>query len=133
MMQKKRRAFFPMVIFFILLNGFFVTGNGLLEKWGADQSVLILGNLLIFIVTMTSFFLSQKGLKSPNPNSFVRSVYGSFIMKFFVFAVAAFVYIQVSKASVNKIALFTCMGLYLVYTFMEVATLSKMLKKKADG
>ena len=132
-MQKKRRAFFPMVIFFILLNGFFVTGKGLLEKWGADQSVLILGNLLIFIVTMISFFLSQRGLKSPNPNAFVRSVYGSFIMKFFVFAVAAFVYIQVSKASVNKIALFTCMALYLVYTFMEVTTLSKMLKKKADG
>ncbi|MES1219289.1 MAG: hypothetical protein ABUT20_27535 [Bacteroidota bacterium] len=132
-MQKKRRPFLPVVIFFIILNGFFVTGKSLLEKWGLDQSVLILGNLLIFVVTVISFIMSQKGLKSANPNSFVRSVYGSFILKFFVFAIAAFVYIQIAKANVNKPSLFACMGLYLVYTFMEVSILTKMLKKKPDA
>ncbi|MCW3118794.1 MAG: hypothetical protein JWM28_2876 [Chitinophagaceae bacterium] len=123
----------PVLIFFILLNAFFVTGKSLLGKWGVDQSVLILGNLLIFVVTMISYFMCQRGLKSQNPNAFVRSVYGSFIVKFFIFAIAAFVYIQMAKANVNKTALFGCMGLYLVYTFMEVSILTKMLKRKADG
>jgi hypothetical protein len=133
MMQKRRRAFLPLVVFFILLNAFFVSGKSLLEKRGIDQSVLILGNSVIFVVTMISFFISQRGLKSANPNAFIRSVYGSFILKFFVFAIAAFIYIQMAKTSVNKPALFACMGFYLIYTFMEVSVLTKMLKKKADG
>jgi hypothetical protein len=133
MMQKKGRRFFPIVVFFIVLNAFFVTGRNMLERWGADQAVLILGNLLIFAVTMISFFLSRKGLRSPNPNAFVRSVYAGFIMKFFIFAIAAFVYIQLQKSNVNKPALFGCMGLYLVYTFMEVSALTKMLKEKANA
>ena len=132
-MQKKPRASFPLIIFFILLNAFFVSGKSLLAKWGADQSVLILGNLLIFIVTIISFFVALRGIKSKNPNAFVRSVYGSFILKFFIFAIAAFVYTQMARTNVNKTALFICMGLYLVYTFMEVSVLTKMLKRKADG
>ena len=132
-MQKRRRPFLPVLILFILLNGFFVTGKSFLEKWGVDQSVLIIGNLLLFIVTAISFFLTKRGLKSPNPHAFVRSVYSSFIMKFFVFAIAAFIYIQVTKSAVNKSALFTCMFLYLVYTFLEVSVLTKMLRKKADA
>jgi len=132
-MQKKPRASFPLIIFFILLNAFFVSGKNLLVKWGVDQSVLILGNLLIFAVTIISFFIALRGIKSKNPNAFVRSVYGSFILKFFIFAIAAFVYTQMAGTNVNKTALFICMGLYLVYTFMEVSVLTKMLKRKADG
>lgn len=128
-----KRPFFPISILFILLNAFFVTGKGLLEKWGVDQSVLILGNLLLFVVTASSFFISQKGLKSANPHAFVRSVYGSVMIKFFVFAIAAFIYIQSAKAAVNKSALFTCMALYLVYTFMEVSVLTKLLKSKKNA
>jgi len=132
-MQNKRRAFFPIAVFFLLLNAFFVIFKNALEKWGVDQSVLILGNLVLFVVTAISFFISQRGLKSANPHAFVRSVYSSVMLKFFVFAIAAFVYIQMTKAAVNKPALFTCMGLYLVYTFLEVSVLTKLLRKKANA
>ena len=132
-MQKKRRPFLSIVIVFIILNAFFITGKGLLDRWGIDQAVLIFGNLVIFIVTAVSFFISYKGLKNPNPHAFVRSVYSSFIIKFFVFAIAAFIYIQTAKDAVNKPALFICMGLYLVYTFLEVSVLTKLLRKKADA
>jgi hypothetical protein len=133
MMQNKRRAFFPIVILFILLNGFFLAGKSLLAKWGVDQSVLIMGNLILFIITTVSFFIALKGLKSTNPHAFVRSVYSSVMLKFFVFAIAAFVYIQSAKGAVNKPALFTCMGLYLVYTFSEVSVLTKLLRGKANA
>lgn len=132
-MQKTRRPFLTIVILFIALNAFFVTGKGILEKWSVDQAVLIAGNLLLFVVTAISFFISVRGLKNPNPHAFVRSVYGSVMIKFFVFAIAAFIYIQTAKAAVNKPALFICMGLYLVYTFLEVAVLTKLLRKKADA
>jgi ACR3 family arsenite efflux pump ArsB len=132
-MQNKRRAFFPIAVFFLLLNALIVVFKNLLEKWGMDQFVLIIGNLILFIATTISFFISIKGLKSSNPHAFVRSVYSSVMLKFFVFAIAAFIYIQVAKASVNKSALFTCMGLYLVYTFLEVSVLTKLLRNKANA
>jgi hypothetical protein len=132
-MQKNRRPFLPIVILFIVLNAFFVTGRGLLDKWSVDQAVLIAGNLLLFVVTVFSYFISARGLKNPNPHAFVRSVYSSVMIKFFVFAIVAFIYIQSAKAAVNKPALFICMGLYLVYTFLEVSVLTKLLRKKADA
>lgn len=132
-MQNTRRSFLPIAILFMLVNLFVITGKGLLQKWGVDLTVLVIGNLILFFVTSVSFAISYKGLKATNPHAFVRSVYGSVMIKFFVFAIAAFIYIQWAKAAVNKSALFVCMGLYLVYTFLEVSVLTKLLRKKADA
>ena len=132
-MRKTQRPFLSIIILFIVVNAFFVTGKGMLARWNVDQAVLIFGNLILFVITALSFFISVRGLKNPNPHAFVRSVYGSVMIKFFVFAIAAFVYIQTAKAAVNKPALIICMGLYLVYTFLEVSVLTKLLRKKADA
>jgi hypothetical protein len=55
------------------------------------------------------------------------------MIKFFVCLAVVFIYIASVKKELNKPALFTCMGLYLVYTIMEVGILMKLLKKKANG
>jgi hypothetical protein len=55
------------------------------------------------------------------------------MIKFFLIAIAAFVYIMVAKKNLNKPALITCMGLYLVYTFVEVSSLQKLLKQKKNA
>jgi hypothetical protein len=132
-MQSKFRAFLPVLFVFILLNAFFLMGSNLLNKWGADQSVLLVGNLLLFLITLLSFFIAQRGLKNPNPHAFTRAVFGSILIKLFVCIIAATVYIATYKSNLNKPALFGCMGLYLVYTFMEVSALTKMLRGKAHG
>jgi hypothetical protein len=131
--ENRRRPFLPAIILFIVLNGFFISGKSLLEKWGADQEVLIIGNLILFIVTLISYMLSIRGLKSDNPHAVVRSVYGSFMIKFFVCIIAAFAYIMSVKKNVNKPALFACMGLYLVYSFIEVSVLTKLSKQKKNA
>lgn len=123
----------PLIVLFVLLSGFFIAGKNMLIKWGADQDVLIWGNLLLFLVTLVSYLLSVKGLNAANPNAFVRSMYGSFMIKFFVIAIAAFIYIQVTGKAVNKPALFACLGLYLIYTFIEVSVLTKLLKEKKNA
>lgn len=123
----------PLLIVFIILNGLFITSKSLLTKWGFDQAVLLGGNLLVFAVVFISFLLLYKAIHSSNPQSFVRAMYGSFIVKFFLIAIAAFVYIQVTKKDVNKPALFTTMGLYLVYTFIEISMLMKLLKSKKNA
>ena len=130
MRQGKFKGFLPVVIFFIALNGFFISGKNMLQRWNTDRDVLIIGNLLLFLITLSSFLLAQRGLKNPNPYAFVRSIYASVMIKLFVCIIAAAVYIAMYKTNLNKPALFICMGLYLVYTFMEVAVLMKLLKLK---
>ena len=105
----------------------------MLENWDADQAVLLVGNLIVFATVFVSYFLLQKAIFSPNPQSFIRAMYGSFIIKFFLLALAAFVYIMVTKKEVNKPALFTCVGIYFIYTFIEIAALMKLLKEKKNA
>lgn len=130
--QSNIRSLRPMILVFILLNALFLTGRNWLVKKGFDPDVLIIGNLLLFIVLLLSFIISQRSLKSENPNAFVRAMYGSFIIKFFVLALAAFIYIIITKQSVNKPALIACMGLYIVYTVFEVSSLMRLLKQKKN-
>ncbi len=132
-MQSKLRAFLPVFLVFIILNVFFFTGNGLLNKWNADRDVLLVGNLILFVITFISFFIAQRGLKNPNPHAFTRAVFGSILLKLFVCIIAATVYIATYQKNLNKPALFGSMGLYLVYTFMEVSALTKMLRGRAHG
>jgi ACR3 family arsenite efflux pump ArsB len=133
MTQNKLAPLRPLFILFVLLSGFFVTGKTLLDRWDVDRDVLIIGNILLLIVTLVSYLMLYRGLHAANPHSFVRAMYGSFIIKFFIIALSAFIYILVAKNDVNKPALIACMFLYLVYTFLEVSVLTKLLKQKKNA
>jgi hypothetical protein len=105
----------------------------MLTRWGMDQDVMIIGNLLLFLITLLSFMMAISGLKNPNPHAFVRSVYSSIMLKLFACVIAAFIYISLFKDQLSKPALFACMGLYLVYTFIEVSLLMKLLRESKNG
>lgn len=133
MQNNKLKAFIPIPLSFILLNAFFILGKNMLAGWGADYEVLIFGNLVLFVITMLSFWLGLRGLKNANSHAFVRSIYSGMMIKMFISIIAAFIYIATYKKELNKPAFFSLMGLYLVYTFIEVSGLTKMLKQKANG
>jgi hypothetical protein len=123
----------PMILVFVLLNAILITGKSFLLKKGIDQDVLIIGNLLLFVVTLVTYIISYRSLFAKNPNVFIRAMYGGFVIKFFVIAIAAFIYIMSAQRQVNKTALFICMGLYLLYTVLEVTALFRELKSKKNG
>ena len=131
--MKSRKPWFPLVLLFVILNAFFLGAKNVLNREGIDQLVLTGGNLVLFLATILSFYVSQRSLASTNPNASVRSLYGSFMIKFFLIAIAAFTYIMMAKKDLNKPALFICMGLYLVYTVVEVSSLQKLLKQKKNA
>jgi len=60
-------------------------------------------------------------------------VYSSILLKLFICLIAAFVYISIYKKDLNKPAFFTLMGLYLLYTFLEVSVLLKALKQQNNA
>jgi len=94
-----------------------------------DFRVLLGGNGLLFVVGLISLKMNVKAMTHQSVQVFLRLVYGSFILKFFVLAVVAFVYIAIFKKDVNKPALFGCFGLYFIYTFLEVRSVMKLSKK----
>jgi hypothetical protein len=133
MKPNKLTAIRPLLLLFIVLSAFFVAGKNILSRYNINQDVLIAGNLLLIIVTVASCFLFLRSTQSTNPNSFIRAMYGSFILKFFLIALVAFVYIIISKKNVNKQALIACMILYVIYTFIEVSVLLKLMKQKKNA
>jgi len=131
MARSTRKPFLPLILVFVFLNSFFILGKSLLERGGFDQSVLLIGNVILFVVTLLSYGLAQRGLQDKNPNAFVRSVYSSIMMKLFLCLIGAFIYIAIYQKNLNKPAFFTLMALYLVYTFVEVSVLTRQLRGRS--
>lgn len=123
----------PLVGFFIAISSIAALSKSWLAAKGISLNVLLAGNLLLFMVSLIAFLITHKALRSSNPQAFVRAMYGSFIIKFFVLAIAAFIYIMVTKKNVNKPALVACAALYIIYTGIETRGLMKLLKQKKNA
>lgn len=133
MNKQALRNFFPAIMVFLVLNSGFLALMRKLEEWGFDYTVLVVGNLLVFGISFLSYWMAVRGLTTKNTHAFFRWVYGSVMIKLFLLAGVAFVYIMMNKEEVNKPALFFCMGLYVVYTFIEVSALMKVNKQKTNA
>ena len=133
MKQNKLAPLRPILILFVFLTAFIFSARSMRIKRNVDPDVLIIGNLLLVMVTLLSYLLLYRGVQSVNPHAFVRAMYLSFIIKFFIIVVAAALYILIAKSNVNKAGLIICLFLYLVYTFMEVSVLTKMMKQKKNA
>lgn len=132
-MNKENKAYLPIVLLFIILNGLILTFKTFLEGHGFDREFLIWANLFLFILSIGGFLLQRKGLNSPNPQAFVRGVYASMIFKMFLVIAVVLVYMLLSGSKINKPGLFTAMGLYVVYTVVEVTALMKVARKKKNA
>jgi len=133
MNNQNRKIFLPVILVFVILNGLIITFKTFLENNGFDRDFLIIANLLLFILSLTAFYLQQRAIQSNNPNAFVRGVYTAMIIKLFVCMIAVAVYAFMRKSNINKPALFTSMGIYILYTSFEVAGLMKVARKKKNA
>lgn len=122
----------PMLLVFVLINALLFLSKNWLAAKNVDYDVLIIGNLVLLLVSLISFLITYRSLDNQNAHAFVRAIYTGFIAKFFLVAIAAFIYIMLVD-SINKPALFLCMGLYIVYAFLEVSSLLRILKKKRNA
>jgi len=123
----------PVMVLFVVLNALFLTAKNLLERYGFDRDVLIVGNVILFAVTLLSFWISVRNLKSDDPNKFVRGATLNTMLKLLICALAAFIYIFSFRNQLNKPALFACIGLYFIYTMVEVSILTRLLKGKKNA
>ncbi len=123
----------PLILLFVAVSAFAVTGKHWLEKQGIQQDVVLVGNLVLFAVSLLAYYINVQSVKSSNPQSSVRAMYGSFMLKFFVIAIVAFVYIMMTKKNVNKPGLMICAGLYIIYTALETRALMRLMKERKNA
>jgi hypothetical protein len=124
-----KKAYTQVVYFFLFVNILVLAFQRLMPGTAVNYPVLYIGNLLLFLVGSITVRMTLKALSDKNTQVFLRMIYGSFLLKFFVFAIASFVYISMYKKDVNKPALFGCLGLYISYTIIEVRSAMKQSKK----
>jgi FtsH-binding integral membrane protein len=133
MNTKNQKAYLPIVLLFVIFTGLILTSHFFLKGHGFDTEFLTWANLFLFLLSIGGFLLQRKGLQSPNPQAFVRGVYASMIFKMFVVMVVVLVYVVLLKSKINKPGLFTAMGLYVVYTVVEVRMLTNLARKKKNA
>ncbi|MBM3414931.1 MAG: hypothetical protein FJY20_00510 [Bacteroidetes bacterium] len=123
----------PLLFIFVFITAFCITGRNWLVKNGISQELVLFGNLILFAVSLLAYYIYIRALRSSNPQSSVRAMFGSFMIRFFVLAMAAFIYIMIAKKNVNKPGLMICAGLYILYTAFETKALMQLAKQKKNA
>lgn len=122
----------PLIGLFIVLNIMLLVFKNLLILNGFEINFILVANAILFILSFSGFYIQTRGVRSSNINAFIRGVYSSVLLKMFIIMGAILIYILVAGGKVNTPALFTSMGIYLLYTSVEVIQLMKIARKNPN-
>jgi hypothetical protein len=123
------RPFLPIVLFFIASSLFFLAARQWLAGWNMDYIVLLSGNAILFLATALSFYLYSRALHNANVQVFLRMLYTSLLIKMGSCIAATLLYLYLAGAAVSKFAVLGCFCLYILYTYVEVKVLMRLIKK----
>lgn len=126
-MGKKIR---PLIVFFLIINALAVVGEKQIAAWGMKQDVLIVANILLFVFSLISLLLQLNASKNPNPNAIVRAVMAGMGLKLIGFAAALLIYLSMVGKDKSVYSIYAALGLYIVYTWMEVRLFLRQNPKK---
>lgn len=126
-MGKKIR---PLVLFFLIINALVVVGDKQIAAWGMKQDVLIVANILLFVFSLIGLLLQLNASKNPNPNAIVRAVMAGMGLKLIGFAAALLIYLSIVGKNKSVYSVYAALGLYVVYTWMEVRLFLRQNPKK---
>ncbi|SDD21602.1 hypothetical protein [Niabella drilacis] len=122
-----------MIAVFVVISALFIFGKAEFQKNNVDATVVLAGNLLLFLISLLNILRSANAADNPNPHVFVRVFYGGFVIRLFACAIAAFIYIYTQQGRINKPALFICLGIYIIYSLIETTTLKKIFNNKKNN
>jgi hypothetical protein len=84
-----------------------------------NGNFIIVVNGILFVLALINYFRLSK-LDRNNPNAMVRSMMSGTMIKFIVFGGAALWYAMQKKAPIGTYNLLIAMGLYLMYSWIEI-------------
>ena len=120
----------PLLIIFIVLTIFILSGTNLWQKYNIDANVLLGANFLFMGTGLLVFFMQKNALSNKNPNVFIRSVIAGMMIKMFSTVIAVLAYVVLVGPTYNKKAVFISLFMYLIYLAAEVIAISKVNSNK---
>lgn len=131
--HKLSNTYLPLVFIFVAVNALCVIFNNKLDGWHINHLVVQGANLLLFLLMFGSAYIHIKAFYKPNPQSFLRSVLSATVLKLFVIAGAALLYLLIAGTEGNTYAILTGMLLYVIYTTVEMRGIFKLNKQANNG
>ena len=119
----------PLMIAFVIITVFSLGFRVALETGKVNVNVVLGANLILFLFSMFNIYFQSKNIHNPNPNAVIRGVMAGMFLKLFGLAAAAVIYLFAAGSNRSVYAVFAGMGLYIIYTWLEVR-ISLQLKPK---
>jgi hypothetical protein len=115
----KIKYLLPVLFVFVIVNAILLSAHSLLAEQYVKYEFVMAVNLMLLMMSIFNFNRIRK-VDMNNPRALVNSVMIGTILKMVVFAGAALFYATQKKAPVGMPTLLSSMGLYLIYTWLEI-------------
>ncbi|TAJ60873.1 MAG: hypothetical protein EPO58_04680 [Chitinophagaceae bacterium] len=119
-MKETKSWYLPFVIVFVLVSVASFLGRESLVTIKISWQVVMGANLLLFLFAVLNIFAQLKTIAKAKPAAVIRGVMLGTFLKLIGLAVATVIYLVVAGPARSKNAIFVGMGLYFVYTWLEV-------------
>jgi heme/copper-type cytochrome/quinol oxidase subunit 3 len=123
----------PLFSVFIVVNCLAIILNKSLQSVNINTDVVIGANCILFFVSTLSIAIHKQACDKKNPNAIVRSMMMASLLKLMIVAFSVVIYIFLAKEKRNSYGIFCGMGLYIIYTFIEVRIASKMRQENGKN
>lgn len=120
----------PLTVFFVISTALLVIFQGRLQAKGIDPDVVIIVNLLLFAITMANLYFLSRSIAKANPQAVVRGMMAGSMLKLILLAAAFLIYLTSVGEQRNAPAIYAGMGLYVLYTWLEVRIALRLNRKK---
>lgn len=111
---------------FVLVTGMLALSWKLLPAKNINPWVVFTANALLLGVSLLNIAYHRASLKKKNPQAVLRSVMASTMVKLFVLAALAMIYLLGAGAGRSVYAVILSMGLYIIYSWMETKILLQL-------
>lgn len=117
-------------VLYLCITGLVLLFQDHLAMKEISSRVVIGGNTLLLVFSLLNLYFQEKNLNNPNAGAVIRGVMVGTFLKLMGLAAAALIYLVASGSSRSVNAVFVCMGLYIIYTWLEVKLSLRMKPKK---
>lgn len=128
-MQPKQsfvKKIMPLFVVFIIVNCAVLIFHSQLQKININADVVIGANCILFFISTLSIALHKNACDKKNPNAIVRTMMLASLFKLMIAAFSIVIYIFIAREKRNSYGVFCGLGLYIIYTFIEVRIAGKM-------
>ena len=129
MAQQRKLNNYHVTGLFVFVLGLTILWQDTLATYQINWVVVQGANAVLFVLTFLNIYFQKKNINNPNQAAVIRGVMAGTFLKLMGLAAAAIIYLVAAGANRSVNAVFVGMGLYIMYTWLEVK-ISLQLKPK---